>query len=130
MSMKLRPINAPRAPQTAARRYSQAMEVSGASRLLFISGQSPADEHGHVPEDFESQARLCWGNVEAQLRAADMTFTNLVKVTVFLKYYEDRDANAKVRFEVFGDHAPALSTIITDVYDPAWLLEIEAIAAA
>lgn len=128
--MKTRPINAPNAPQTTARRYSQAMEVSGASRLLFISGQIPADENGHVPDDFESQAHLCWANVEAQLRAADMGLTNLVKVTVFLKHYEDRDANAKVRFEVFGDHAPALSTVITDVYDPAWLLEIEAIAAA
>jgi enamine deaminase RidA (YjgF/YER057c/UK114 family) len=70
------------------------------------------------------------GQPRRALRAADMTLSNLVKVTVFLKHYEDRDANAKVRFEVFGDHAPALSTVITDVYDPTWLLEIEAIAAA
>lgn len=130
MPLELRPVNAANAPQTAARRYSQAMEVTGASRLLFISGQIPAGPDGVVPEDFEGQARLCWANVAAQLAAAGMGFANLVKVTVFLKRYEDRDLNAKVRFEVFGDHAPALSTIITDVYDPGWLLEIEAVAAA
>lgn len=130
MAMIIKPVNAKDAPQTAERRYSQAMEVTGASRLLFIGGQIPADVAGNVPEDFEAQARLCWANVEAQLAAADMTLANLVKATVFLKRYEDRDANAKVRFEVFGDYRPALSTIIADVYDPAWLLEIEAIAVA
>lgn len=130
MTMTMRPVNAKAAPQAASRRYSQALEVTGSNRLLFIGGQIPADAAGNVPEDFESQARLCWANVEAQLAAADMTFANLVKATVFLKRYEDRDANAKIRFEVFGDHRPALSTIIADAYDPAWLLEIEAIAAA
>jgi 2-iminobutanoate/2-iminopropanoate deaminase len=128
--MTMRPVNAENAPQTSARHYSQAMEVSGASRFLFIGGQIPADVVGNVPDDFESQARLCWKNLKAQLAAADMTFANLVKVTVFLKRYEDRDINAKVRFEVFGDHRPALSTIIADVYETHWLLEIEAIAAA
>lgn len=128
--LKLTGINAENAPQTAARRYSQALQVSGHQRLLFISGQIPATKDGHVPGNFEDQARLAWGNLEAQLVAAGMSLDHLVKVTVFLKRYEDRDLNAKVRWEIMGERAPALSTIVTDVYDPAWLLEIEAIAAA
>ncbi|SFB32237.1 Enamine deaminase RidA, house cleaning of reactive enamine intermediates, YjgF/YER057c/UK114 family [Rhizobium sp. NFR07] len=124
------PVNAENAPQSLHRRYSQAVSLSGHQRLLFISGQIPADRDGHVPTDFEAQARLCWANLFAQLEAAGMGIGNLIKVTVFLKRYEDRDINAKIRFEVMGDHRPALSTIITDVYDPDWLLEIEAIAAA
>ena len=128
-SPTFKPINAVDAPQTAARRYAQAIQVSGHSRLLFISGQIPANREGHVPEDFESQARQTWANLEAQLHAADMTLDNLVKITVFLKRYEDRDLNARIRWEVMGERTPALSTIITDVYDPSWLLEIEAIAA-
>jgi 2-iminobutanoate/2-iminopropanoate deaminase len=31
---------------------------------------------------------------------------------------------------VLGERAPALTVIITGIYDEAWLLEIEAIAAA
>jgi enamine deaminase RidA (YjgF/YER057c/UK114 family) len=123
------PVNAEDAPQSLRRRYSQAVSLSGHEKLLFISGQIPADREGRVPADFEAQARLCWANLLAQLAAAGMGLGNLVKVTVFLKRYEDRDANAKVRFEVMGEHRPALSTVITDVYDPDWLLEIEAIAA-
>lgn len=127
--LKITPVNAENAPQSLHRRYSQAVDLSGHKRLLFISGQIPADRQGNVPAGFEDQARLCWGNVIAQLLAAGMGVSNLVKVTTFLKRYEDRDINAKVRFEVMGEHLIALSTIITDVYDPDWLLEIEAIAA-
>ncbi len=128
--LRISPVNAENAPQTAHRRYSQAVSLSGHQRLLFVSGQIPADIEGRVPDDAEGQVRLCWANLIAQLQADGMDVTNLVKVTVFLKRYEDRDINAKVRFEILGDHRPALSTIITDLYDPAWLLEIEAIAAA
>lgn len=123
-------INAPDAPQTATRHYSQAVEVSNVTRTLYLSGQVPADREGNVPDGFEAQARLAWANIQAQLRAAGMGLDNLVKVTVFLAGYEYRDANAKVRMEILGKHLPALSTVITGIYDPAWLLEIEAIAVA
>ncbi|WJH37901.1 RidA family protein (plasmid) [Aliirhizobium terrae] len=123
-------INAEDAPQSLHRRYSQAVSLSGHERLLFISGQIPANRDGDVPSGFEAQAKACWANLLAQLAAADMGIEHLVKVMVFLKHYEDREANARIRFEVMGPHRPALSTIITDVYEPDWLLEIEAIAAA
>ena len=44
--------------------------MSGAQRLLFVSGQIPVAADGATPKDFTSQARLAWANVEAQLRAA------------------------------------------------------------
>ncbi|MEO9337537.1 RidA family protein [Mesorhizobium sp. SB112] len=129
-SFTARAVNAPDAPQTLHRRYSQAMEVSGASRTLYISGQIPTDADGKAPDDFETQARLAWGNVERQLQAAGMSLDNLVKVTVFLAGYEHRDINAKVRWEIMGDRMTALSTVIAGPYDDAWLIEIEAIAVA
>ncbi len=58
--------------------YSQALEVSGHTRLLFVSGQIPLGIDGTVPEGFEAQCRLAWRNVEAQLKAAGMTLDNLV----------------------------------------------------
>lgn len=123
-------VNAPDAPQTLHRRYSNAVEVSGQSRTLYISGQIPVDADGNAPDDFEAQARLAWANVERQLKAAGMSLDDLVKVTVFLAGYEYRDVNAKVRWEVMGDRMVALSTVIAGPYDPAWLIEIEAIATA
>jgi enamine deaminase RidA (YjgF/YER057c/UK114 family) len=110
--------------------YAQAHEVSDASRMLFISGQVPVSSDDSVPHDFKSQCRLAWANVEAQLKAAEMTLDNLVKVTTFLSDRRYRQENYEVRMEVLGDRAPALTVIITGIYDEAWLLEIEAVAAA
>lgn len=127
--MKLKPINAPDAPQPVGG-YAQAMEVTNAARTLYISGQIPADANGAVPESFEDQARLCWANVIAQLRAADMTLDNLVKVTIFLSDRQYIADYRRVRMEVLQGRQVGLTTIITGIFDPKWLLEIEAIAAA
>lgn len=110
--------------------YAQAQLVSEPTRWLFISGQIPADAEGRVPKSFAEQCRLAWRNVQTQLEAAGMALTDLVKVTVFLSDRQYRAANAAVRKEVLGAHTPALTIIITGIYDEAWLLEIEAIAAA
>lgn len=126
--MKITPINASAAPK-AAGGYSQAMEITGTNRLVFVSGQIPVAADGSVPERFEDQARLVWGNVELQLRAAGMGLENLVKVTTFLSDRRYRDANRAIRQEVLGDLSPALTVIICDIFDDAWLLEIEAVAA-
>lgn len=108
--------------------YAQAVEITGAQRLLFISGQVPEDATGTVPADYASQYRLAWANIEAKLRAAGMTFDNLVKVTIFLS--DRRYIKESFRPQILGDRSPALTIIIAGIYDAAWLLEIEAIAAA
>lgn len=127
--MDIRPVNAPGAP-VAAGGYSQALEVTGASRLLFISGQVPLHKDGVLPAGFADQCRQAWANVEAQLHHAGMTLDNLVKVTVFLASRDDAMENRKVRQEVLGKRAPALTVVIAGIFDAAWLVEIEAVAAA
>lgn len=109
--------------------FAEACEVRHARRLLFISGQVPADEHGAVPPDYPSQYRLAWANVERRLKDAGMTFDNLVKATIFLS---DRSLIAQstgLRHAVLGERCPAITIVLTGIYDEAWLLEIEAIAA-
>ena len=127
--MKLNNINASSAPRPAGG-YSQALEIVGAQRLLFVSGQIPESAAGEIPADFPTQARLAWRNVLAQLEAADMSMANLVKVTVFLSSREFAMPNRVIRQEVLGSHSPALTVIIAGIFDERWLLEIEALAAA
>lgn len=122
--MLIRPIN----PTGDA--YAQACEVSGFQRLLFISGQVPADADDKVPPDYRSQYRLAWKNVEVQLKAAGMPFDNLLKVTIFLSDRRYIAESGGLRAEILGNRSPALTIIIAGIYDEAWLLEIEAVAAA
>ena len=127
--MQTRPINAPDAPAPMSN-YAQAVEVRGFNRLLLVSGQIPVGADGAVPTDFESQCRLVWANVEAQLRAADMTLDNLIKVTIFLSDRRYNMENRRIRQEIMGSRQIALTAIITGIFDEKWLLEIEAVAAA
>jgi 2-iminobutanoate/2-iminopropanoate deaminase len=122
------PIEAPDAPR-ASGGYAQAVRLRGVEELLFVSGQIPVDAAGAVPEGFADQCRLVWRNVEAQLRAGGMGLADIVKVTTFLSDRFYAAENSAIRREVLADLTPALTIIIAGIYDPAWLLEIEVIAA-
>jgi 2-iminobutanoate/2-iminopropanoate deaminase len=127
--MEKRAINAPDAPQPAGG-YAQGVEIGGGRRTLYISGQIPQTADGKVPEGFRDQCRQAWANLAAQLRAADMSLDNLVKVTTFLSDRRFGLENRAIRQEVLGDRRPALTVVITGIFDAQWLLEIEAVAVA
>jgi enamine deaminase RidA (YjgF/YER057c/UK114 family) len=127
--MMRRDLSAPEAP-AAVGGYSQAVEISGTQRVLYVSGQVPLDREDRCPPTFQEQCRLVWANIEAQLRAAGMSLDNLVKVTTFLSDRRHAAENSKVRREVLGDRTPALTVVIAGIYDEAWLLEVEVVAAA
>ena len=127
--MKTRAINATDAPDPVGG-YAQALEITGAQRILYISGQIPVAKNGSVPESFRDQCRLAWTNIEAQLRAANMSLDNLVKVTTFLSDRRYGMENRAVRQEVLGHRRPSSTVIVASIFDDAWLLEIEAVAAA
>jgi len=108
--------------------YAQGFGVPAGAGLLFVSGQIPVDAAGDVPVGFEAQCRLVWGNVVGTLEAAGLGVEHLVKVTTFLSSRDHADVNGDVRREVLGAHRPALTVVVAEIFDPAWFLEIEAIA--
>ncbi|MFD0685685.1 RidA family protein [Actinomadura fibrosa] len=108
--------------------YAHGALVENARRTLFVSGQPPWTTDGDTPAGFDAQCRLAWANVVSVLAGAGMTVRNLAKVTIYLSDRRYRDANAAIRHEVLGDHRPAVTVIITGIYDESWLLEIEAVA--
>jgi enamine deaminase RidA (YjgF/YER057c/UK114 family) len=124
----MRTVNAPDAPAPSGG-YAQAVEVRNPRRILYVSGQIPVTPQGDAPTQFEAQCRLVWKNLEAQLRAAGMSLDNLVKVTTYLGDRRHAATNSRIRREVMEERSPALTVIITGIYDESWLLEIEAIAA-
>jgi 2-iminobutanoate/2-iminopropanoate deaminase len=109
--------------------YAHATVVPAGTELVFVSGQIPVAPDGSVPADFEGQARQAWRNVEGVLRAAGCTFDDVAKITMFICDRVYRDVNRAVRHEFLGDRTPALTVLVTDQWDDAWLIEIEAIAA-
>ena len=109
--------------------YSHAVEVVATCHHLYVSGQIPVRPDGQVPDSFAAQCQTVWDNLLAVLAHAHYEPRHLVKLTTFLSSSSFGDENAAIRRERLGDLRPALTVIITGIYDPSWLLEIEAVAA-
>ncbi|UUP19853.1 hypothetical protein NTH_04368 (plasmid) [Nitratireductor thuwali] len=65
--MQVRLINADTVPVPTTG-YVQALEIARHERMLFVSGQTPVNANGTVPEGFEARCRLAWRNIEARFR--------------------------------------------------------------
>ena len=115
--MQRRDLNAPDAYLPVAA-YTQAIEVSGATRTLYISGQVGQRVDGTIPNDIVEQSRLAWQNLEAQLKAAGMTLDNLVKITTSLPNRGDLVAAREVRSKVLGARKPASTLIVGGARQP------------
>jgi len=129
MTVTLRPLTGDGSPPVEGS-YPQAVEVTGAKRWLYISGQVPTAPNGSLAVDFTGQCDQVWDNLESQLRSAGMTLDNLVKVTTFLSSRDHALENREVRLRRLAGRQPALTVIVTGIFDESWLVEIEAVAAA
>lgn len=127
--MQRRDINAADAPAPAGQ-YTQAVEMTGASRTLYLSGQVGIATDGSIPDSAEAQSALVWRNLQAQLRAAGMEIENLVKITTIVCNPADIASVRAGRTAVLGAHRPASTLIIGGLADPAWKVEVEGIAVA
>jgi len=108
--------------------YSQALEVTGTSRRLYISGQAPVTVDGTVPDTFKEQAETVWCNILAQLHAADMSAEHIVKATTYLTDRKYREENRDIRQKMLNGHTFALTVVLAGMFEDGWLLEIDAIA--
>jgi enamine deaminase RidA (YjgF/YER057c/UK114 family) len=106
------------------------VEVTGASRTLYISGQVGIAADSGIPEDAEAQCALAWRNLQAQQRAAGMDAENLVKITTIVRNPADVASLRAGRAAVLGTHRPASTLIIGGLSAPAWKVEVEGIAVA
>ena len=107
--------------------YSQAV-VDG--NLLFASGQIPLDPATGevVTGGIDAAAERILDNLEAVLASAGLTFSDVVKTTVFLTRTEDFPAMNAVYARRFGDHRPARSTVTVAGLPKGAPLEIDLIA--
>ena len=106
--------------------YSQAIEIDG---LLFCSGQLGLDPAtGALVDGVEAQADRSLRNLTAVLDAAGLTWSDVVKTTIFLAEMDDFGAVNAVYGTYMPDPPPARSTVAVKTLPKGGLVEIEAIA--
>ena len=107
--------------------YNHAVRVGD---LLFCAGQIPLDPATGqlVPGDIKDQTRRVLENVKCILDDQGLTFSNVVKSTVFLTNLAEFAGMNEIYSQYFTGDFPARSTIQVAALPRAASVEIEVIA--
>lgn len=99
--------------------------------LFFTSGQIPlVPKTGKLAgESIEEQTEQVLKNLEAVLAANDMTFSNVVKTTVFITDLADFATINRIYATRFDENPPARSCVQVAALPAGAKLEIELVAA-
>lgn len=110
--------------------YTHGVKVTGADTWMIVSGQVGTDVNGKLADGSAAQMEVCWERIFSVLDDAGMTKDNIVKLTVFLTDPKDVGLYRKTRDRMLEGHICASTLlIVSGLADPAWTVEIEAIAA-
>lgn len=119
--LKIRNLAAPISHYTDAVRFGDLLLVSG---LIAVDGDLKLVGVGDVVE----QTRQVFRNMKLVLDEVDASFSDVLKVTVYLTDINDRTVINPVRQEVFGSARPASTLIeVSKLALPEAKVEIEAI---
>jgi enamine deaminase RidA (YjgF/YER057c/UK114 family) len=113
--------------------FSQAVEVTNGSRVLYCAGQASVDDTGKPlhPGDMRKQLEQAFGNLETVLQASGYSLANVVR----LNYYAtDVDAFLSAsdivgaRLGAARSQPPGTLLGVTKLAFPGLMIEIEATA--
>ena len=107
--------------------YAQANFING---VLYISGQIPIDpETGNLVDGIEKETHQVMMNLKAILEEAGMSFSNVVKATIFLKSMDDFAAMNEIYASYLdANNYPARETVQVSCLPKNVSVEISMIA--
>jgi enamine deaminase RidA (YjgF/YER057c/UK114 family) len=113
--------------------FSQAIEVSNASRVLYCAGQASVDDQGKPVHagDMRKQIEQAFKNLEAVLKAAGFSLSNVVRLSYFTTDVDGFLAASDVvgsRLEAAKCQPSGTLLGVSKLAFPGLMIEIEATA--
>ncbi|WP_411123238.1 RidA family protein [Streptomyces sp. x-19] len=111
-------------------KISQAIKAGG---LIHVSGQAGIDEQGRtVADDFLTQGRQAFANVQRVLAEAGASLADVVKVGIFVTdMAADLGHVIALREEFLSEPYPADTLLeVSSLAQPEWRIEVEVTALA
>jgi enamine deaminase RidA (YjgF/YER057c/UK114 family) len=104
--------------------YSRAV-VAGS--VVHVAGTAPIMSDGSdPPADAYAQMKRCLEIVERALEEAGTSLANVVRTRVFVADPSHVTDAMRAHGEAFADVRPACTGVLATLFDPRWLVEIEA----
>lgn len=109
------------------------IEVTGAQRVLYLSGQTSNGPDGAPLHkgDLVAQFRAAWSNLKDALAVAGMDPTNIVRLNMYTTDVPAFMAQAEDLIPIFaGDGCKPVSTLlgVAALFEPELMVELEATA--
>ena len=110
--------------------YSHTVSVPEGTELVFLSGQLGVRPDGSTPSTIAEQADQVFANIINLLRSHGLDASHIIKLTTFMVAGHDGQSVRTARLKHLGSHRPASTAVyVSQLVDPAWFVEIEAVAA-
>ena len=110
--------------------YERVMGFSRAVRVgphAHVAGTAPImPDGGEPPPDAYGQTKRCLEIILAALAEAGAGPEDVVRTRVFATSADDFEEIARAHGEVFRDIRPANTTVVAQLLDPRWKVELEA----
>lgn len=108
-------------------RYVHQIEVSGESRMLFLSGQLGIEPDGLLSDDPVAQLGVALENILRNLEAAGFEPTDLVKMTTYVVGEMDPAGRRAELDRLLGDHVPTSTLVfVAGLALPEYKVEVDA----
>ena len=114
------------------RGFAHGVLVPAGGRLLYVAGQTAADEHGQIGEqDFVAEFALALEKVVHVVRAAGGETSHIARMTIYVTdldaYRFSRPQLRDVWGRVMGSHYPAMALVqVSGLVDRGARVEIQA----
>ena len=93
---------------------------------VHVAGTAPIPADGSPPPDGAyEQARLCLAIIREALERAGTSLEHVVRTRVYLTDAAHWQEVGRAHGEAFADIRPANTTVVAQLLDPAWKVEIE-----
>jgi len=117
----------PEAVHPPVGRYVHQIEVSGESRMLFLSGQVGMRPDGSVPDDPVEQFGVALENVLRNLEAAGFEPGDLVKITTYVVGSMDAAGRREQLDRLLGAHVSTSTLVfVAALASPVYKVEVDA----
>jgi enamine deaminase RidA (YjgF/YER057c/UK114 family) len=108
-----------------------------ANEFLFIAGMLSGDSSGNIigVDDFDVQAQQVFDNIEAALKSAGASWSNVVQFTTYLVHSQDIPKFMDFRMRKFpqmfdsGVYPPNTLLVVDRLVKESFLVEVQTIAA-
>ncbi|KOP24570.1 endoribonuclease L-PSP [Hapalosiphon sp. MRB220] len=131
MVKKIQRINPTGLYDPSANGYTHVVVVPPEANLIYIAGQGGEDENGNLVDDFATQLKQAFANLQIALTAAGARPEHVVKLTTLIVNHDESKLQqlvAQVQ-AIWGNEAPTQTLIpVPRLALDTMLFEVEAVA--